>query len=67
MKLIRSYIEDIDGIGIFPTLGFLLFLIVFAVAIYYFFTADKQHLAKMGEFPLEENKTNNLNDKTDGN
>ena len=55
----KNVLQAIEGIGIFPIISMLIFLTVFLVAIIWVFRADKQHLQRMAELPLEPiNKEN---------
>lgn len=49
----RNVLESIAGIGIFPIISMLIFISVFLSAIIWFFKADKEHLQRMAELPLE--------------
>ena len=55
----KNVLQAIEGIGIFPIISMLIFLAVFMAAILWVFKADKQHLQRMAELPLEPiNKEN---------
>jgi cytochrome c oxidase cbb3-type subunit 3 len=49
----RNVLQTIAGIGIFPIISMLIFFSVFLSAIIWFFQADKEHLQRMAELPLE--------------
>jgi hypothetical protein len=49
----KNVLQAIEGIGIFPIISMLIFLGVFLAAIVWFFKADKEHLQRMAELPLE--------------
>lgn len=49
----KNVLQAIEGIGIFPIISMLIFLAVFLAAIIWFFRADKEHLQRMAELPLE--------------
>lgn len=52
MKFI-NYLESITGIGIYPLASLFIFFVFFALATFYAFKADKQHLQKLSGIPLE--------------
>jgi NADH:ubiquinone oxidoreductase subunit 3 (subunit A) len=55
----KNALQAIEGIGIFPLISMLIFLTVFLAAIIWVFRADKNHLQRMAELPLEPiNKEN---------
>lgn len=49
----KNVLQAIEGIGIFPLISMLIFMGVFLAAIIWFFKADKEHLQRMAELPLE--------------
>lgn len=49
----QNVLQAIEGIGIFPIISMLIFMGVFLAAIIWFFKADKDHLQRMAELPLE--------------
>ena len=49
----KNVLQAIEGIGIFPIISMLNFLAVFLTAIIWVFKADKEHLQRMAELPLE--------------
>lgn len=49
----KNVLQTIEGVGIFPMISMLIFLSVFLAAIIWFFKADKKHLQRMAELPLE--------------
>ncbi len=55
----KNVLQTIAGIGIFPIISMLIFLAVFLAAIIWVCKADKEHLQRMAELPLEPiNKEN---------
>jgi len=52
--MIRDILQSIPGIEIFPVIGLILFVLVFAGVIYWtFFKLSKKHAEEMGRLPLE--------------
>ncbi|MFN7930032.1 MAG: CcoQ/FixQ family Cbb3-type cytochrome c oxidase assembly chaperone [Blastocatellia bacterium] len=49
----QNVLQAIAGIGIYPIISMLIFIAVFLSAIIWFFKADKEHLQRMAELPLE--------------
>jgi len=54
MKFIH-YLESIAGIAIYPMISLFIFFLFFTVLIAYTVKADKQHIAKLENLPLENN------------
>jgi cytochrome c oxidase cbb3-type subunit IV len=52
MKFI-NYLESISGIGIYPLLSLIIFLVFFAAVTIYALKADKQHIEKIKNIPFE--------------
>ncbi|MBS1809987.1 MAG: CcoQ/FixQ family Cbb3-type cytochrome c oxidase assembly chaperone [Acidobacteria bacterium] len=50
----KNVLQTIEGVGIFPLISMLIFFSVFMSAIIWFFKADKEHLQRMAELPLEQ-------------
>lgn len=51
----KNVLETIEGVGIFPIISMLIFFSIFMSAIVWFFKADKDHLQRMAELPLQPN------------
>jgi len=49
----KNVLQTIEGIGIFPMISMLIFFSVFIAAIVWVFKADKEHMQRMAELPLE--------------
>ena len=52
----RNVLQTIEGIGIYPIISMLIFFSIFMSAIIWFFKADKKHLQRMAELPLDQNR-----------
>ena len=52
----KNVLQSIEGVGIFPIISMLIFFSIFMSAIVWFFKADKEHLQRMAELPLEQNR-----------
>lgn len=50
----QNVIEAIEGISMYPVISLILFVLFFAGIIYWMIKADKNHIKKMSELPLEE-------------
>ncbi len=53
MKFI-NYLESITGIGIFPMLSMLIFVVFFTVVLLYVFKMDKTYIDKISRIPLDD-------------
>ena len=51
--MLANILNDIVGIGIFPTIAFVIFFSAFVGVIVYVIKADKNHMKKMSEMPLD--------------
>lgn len=49
----KNVLQTIEGVGIFPLISMLIFFSVFMSAVIWSFKADKKHLQRMAELPLE--------------
>ncbi len=58
--MFNNYLQSIEGVGIYPIFSLLVFFVFFAALLVWMFRADKKHLQKMSELPLdsEENLLN---------
>jgi hypothetical protein len=52
MKFI-NYLESITGIGIFPMLSMLIFVVFFTAVLIYVFKMDKTYIDKISRIPLD--------------
>jgi cytochrome c oxidase cbb3-type subunit IV len=55
----KNVLQAIEGIGIFPIISMLIFLVVFLAAIIWVLRVDKNHLQRMAELPLEPTNKEN--------
>ena len=67
MRIVIHYLEEIDGVAIFPIIGMLIFITFFLFLIYYIYNLDKGFVEEMSDSPLDfdvekdETLNNNLN------
>jgi len=59
--MFNNYLQSIEGVGIYPIFSLLIFFGFFIVMLIWMFKADKEHLKKMSELPLDSEE--NLTDK----
>lgn len=57
----KEVLQSIEGIGIYPIISMIVFVIFFAIVIIWYFKADKKYLNKMSNLPLEEDEKLNSN------
>lgn len=61
--MIRDVLQSIPGISIFPVIGLIIFMAVFAtVAVWAFFYLDKKHRRHMKWLPIEDQKPSSVGD-----
>ncbi len=61
MKIVIHYLNEIDGVEIFPIIGIILFFSFFITLLYYLYGLDSGFVNDMGDLPLD----NDITDKTD--
>jgi len=54
LKFTKHHMETIVGIEIFPLISFVIFFLFFLGLLIWVFRADKKHIRKMAEMPLED-------------
>ncbi len=54
MKFI-NYLESITGVGIYPLISLMVFVIFFALVTLYVIKGNKQYFEKVSNIPVEEN------------
>jgi len=57
----KEVLRSIEGIGIYPVISLVIFILFFAVLIYWFFKVDKEYLRKMENIPLQNDDVLNPN------
>lgn len=56
LKFIKHHLTSIDGVAIWPTVSFVLFFLIFCVVLWWVFTADRGHIERMANTPLNGNE-----------
>nr|NQU89927.1 hypothetical protein [Bacteroidota bacterium] len=68
MRIVIHYLENIDGVAIFPIIGLFIFFSFFLLLLYYVFHLDKEFIRDMGNTPinsdLDNNESSNFNIKS---
>ncbi len=59
--MFKEVLESIEGIGIYPIISMIVFLIFFTAIIIWYFKADRKYLNKMKNLPLDNNEQSNSN------
>jgi len=57
LKYIKDHMATISGIEIYPILSFLIFFLFFIVATWLILRADKEHIKKMANLPLDNDNS----------
>ena len=53
--MLKSVLESIEGIDIFPIISLVVFALVFCAMLIWVFKLDKKTVTKMKNLPLEDN------------
>ncbi|MEL4308986.1 CcoQ/FixQ family Cbb3-type cytochrome c oxidase assembly chaperone [Joostella sp. CR20] len=59
MKFAKNYMDSIDGVAVYPIFSLLIFFVFFVILFWWVFTAKKEYINNVSQFPLDNN------DKTD--
>lgn len=52
--MIRNVLQAISGIEIYPIISLMIFLLLFAAVLMWFFKVDKSHVNTMAAIPLQD-------------
>ena len=66
--MFKEVLQSIEGIGIYPIISMIVFIIFFTIVIIWYFKADKKYLNKMKNLPLDNDEkinSNNTGEKND--
>lgn len=55
----KNILQSIQGVEIYPLISMMIFFGLFVSVLVWFFRADKSHLKRMAEMPLETTETSN--------
>jgi hypothetical protein len=58
MKLVIHYLEQIEGVAIFPIIALIIFFTVFTVMTVHTFSLKKEDVGRFARLPLEDEETN---------
>lgn len=63
MRIVIHYLESIDGVAIFPIVGFIIFFTFFLGLLYYVYHLDKGFVEDMANSPLgnDDEKNDEIN------
>lgn len=62
----KNILQAIEGIGIFPLISLSIFFSFFVLVLIWFFRADKEHMQRMAQLPLDATETNHPNQNYQG-
>ena len=62
--MFNNYLQSIEGVGIYPIFSLIVFFGFFVVMLIWMFKADKVHLKKMSELPLDSEEKSLNEEKT---
>jgi cytochrome c oxidase cbb3-type subunit 4 len=61
--MIKDYLQNINGVEIYPIISLIVFVIFFAAIIIWLVKVDKKYINKMENLPFEKNEESNINRK----
>lgn len=50
-----TYLEQITGVGIYPVISLVLFVVFFVLATCWIYSIDKNEIKRIEKFPLDDN------------
>lgn len=53
LKFVKDHMASIDGIEIYPIISLSIFFVFFVALFWWVFTAKKEYIKEISEFPLE--------------
>ncbi len=59
--MFKEVLQSIEGIGIYPVISMIVFVLFFVIVIIWYFKADKKYLNKMRNLPLDNDEKLNSN------
>ena len=54
----KNYLESITGIGIYPLISLMIFVVFFGLVTLYVMKGNKKHFEELSNLPINENETN---------
>ena len=54
----KNYLESITGIGIYPLISLIIFVVFFGFVTLYVIKGNKKHFEKLSNLPINDNETN---------
>ncbi|ETN95077.1 hypothetical protein SAMN04487906_1022 [Zhouia amylolytica] len=57
-KFIKDHVATIDGIQIYPIISLSIFFVFFVALFWWVFTAKKEYIKKVSQFPLDNQENN---------
>ncbi|MBK6984479.1 MAG: cbb3-type cytochrome c oxidase subunit 3 [Bacteroidetes bacterium] len=54
----KNYLESITGIGIYPLISLIVFVVFFGLVTLYVIKGNKKHFEKLSNLPINDNETN---------
>ena len=54
----KNYFESITGIGIYPLISLIVFVVFFGLVTLYVIKGNKKHFEKLSNLPINDNETN---------
>lgn len=61
--MIKDYLQNINGVEIYPIVSLIVFVIFFAAIIIWLVKVDKKYISRMENLPFEKNEESNINRK----
>ena len=61
LKFIKGHMETIEGIQIYPIISLSIFFLFFVILFWWVFTAKKDHIQDLSQYPLDKQEENQEN------
>ena len=61
LKFIKGHMETIEGIQIYPIISLSIFFLFFVILFWWVFTAKKDHIQDLSQYPLDNQEENQEN------
>ncbi|MBI3519166.1 MAG: cbb3-type cytochrome c oxidase subunit 3 [Bacteroidetes bacterium] len=58
MMKFKNYLESITGIGIYPLISLMIFVVFFALVSFYVWKGNKKHFEELSNLPINDNENN---------
>tara|TARA_R110000765_G_scaffold347270_1_gene437396 strand:+ start:207 stop:380 length:174 start_codon:yes stop_codon:yes gene_type:complete len=53
LKFVKGYVENIDGVAVYPMISLVIFFVFFVVLFFWVFTTKKERIEELSKMPLD--------------